>query len=72
MTDDTLAKMDAQAADARLEEIQDILTALTDNPEVNGHAAEDYIGEAIDSLDAARVDMRDAIKNHDADDTRTR
>lgn len=64
MTDDTqLAEIDAQAADARFKDIQDMLEALKDNPEVSDTEAEEHIHEAIAQSAFARGAIN-SEKNH--------
>lgn len=58
--DDAQTETNIDEAEAKLEEIRGDLDALRANPIVSGHGAEDYIEEAISSLEAATVDVADA------------
>lgn len=53
-------RLNLEAAQSRIDEISARLTALRQNPEVNGHAADDYIKEATELLSAAKVDIEAA------------
>lgn len=49
-------------AESKLEQIRSDLDDLRNNEAVSGYGAEDYIDEAINSVDAAIVDMNDALE----------
>lgn len=64
---DDLERMDKLAALARLKDHHDGLNELRNNPEVENHAAEDYIVESLDLLEAAIFDIGEGFPDIKSD-----
>lgn len=67
MTDPNPQETVIDATQARLRQHIDGLNALRENAEVAQYAADEYIGDAIDSLEAAVADVEQA--RNDTEDT---